>query len=78
MGRTLVGNIFKLIPGLGSLAGGAISGATASIVTTALAMSYISVLRVIAEHDVRNEKLSAMCIRKLMQSEFWARLRRGK
>ncbi|MDK6804371.1 GTPase [Aerococcus sp. UMB7834] len=78
LGRTLVGNIFKLIPGLGSLAGGAISGATASIVTTALAMSYISVLRVIAEHDVRNEKLSAKSIRKLMQSEFRARLRRGK
>lgn len=78
LGRTLVGNIFKLIPGLGSLAGGAISGATASIVTTALAMSYISVLRVIAEHDVRNEKLSAKSIRKLMQSEFRARLKRGK
>ncbi len=43
-GRTIVSNILKLIPGGGSVAGGAISAATAGTLTTILGESYIAVL----------------------------------
>ena len=44
VGRTVVVNIIKCIPGLGSLAGGAISAATATTITVALGEAYIAVL----------------------------------
>jgi uncharacterized protein (DUF697 family)/GTP-binding protein EngB required for normal cell division len=43
-GRAIVGGFFKLIPGLGSAVGGAISGATAATLTTTLGHSYVAVL----------------------------------
>lgn len=43
-GRAIVGGLVKLIPGVGALAGGAISGATAATLTTTLGESYIAVL----------------------------------
>jgi predicted GTPase len=39
IGRSIVSNAFKFIPGVGTIAGGIISGTTASIVTRALAHS---------------------------------------
>ncbi|MEG0267148.1 MAG: GTPase [Carnobacterium sp.] len=50
-GRYIVSNAIKLIPGVGTIVGGVISGATASIMTTALALSYIEVLTVIAKGE---------------------------
>ena len=43
-GRTIVVNLIKLIPGVGTVAGGAISAATASTLTIALGETYIAVL----------------------------------
>ncbi|MFR7836115.1 MAG: YcjF family protein, partial [Ezakiella sp.] len=39
LGRYIVSNVLKLIPGAGTIVGGLISGSTASILTTALAFS---------------------------------------
>ncbi len=44
IGRTIVSNILKFIPGIGSVAGGAISGATAAALTTTLGEVYIKTL----------------------------------
>lgn len=44
IGRTVVVNIMKFFPGIGTLAGGAISAATASAITIALGEAYIAVL----------------------------------
>ena len=43
-GRMLAANLLKLFPGAGSIAGGAISAATAAAVTTALGTIYIATL----------------------------------
>jgi uncharacterized protein (DUF697 family) len=43
-GRAIVGSLFKFIPGIGSAAGGAITGATAAALTTTLGQAYIRVL----------------------------------
>ena len=50
-GRTLVANLFKLFPGVGSAAGGAIAAATASALTTALGEAYIGTLSYLYEQN---------------------------
>jgi uncharacterized protein (DUF697 family) len=44
VGRTIVTNLLKLIPGAGSIAGGVIGAATAAAITTALGEAYIAAL----------------------------------
>lgn len=51
VGRAIVTNLLKMLPGVGTIAGGAISAATASTLTVALGQAYISVL---AEIFLRN------------------------
>ena len=43
-GRAIVGGLFKLIPGAGSIVGGIINAATAATVTTSFGETYIAVL----------------------------------
>jgi uncharacterized protein (DUF697 family) len=43
-GRAIVGGLLKLIPGVGSIVGGTISGATAVAITTAFGEAYIAAL----------------------------------
>jgi uncharacterized protein (DUF697 family)/predicted GTPase len=47
LGKTVVSGILKLIPGVGSVAGGAISAATAGVITTALGEAYIGVMELV-------------------------------
>lgn len=61
LGKTVVANIFKLLPGGGSLIGGVISGATAAALTAALGEAYIAILVQICKgditmHDLESEK----------------------
>lgn len=78
LGRSIVSNLLKFLPGVGSFFGGVISGGTASLLTSALAMSYITVLAIISEHEARGERLSSRSIARLMRRELKARLKRGK
>jgi uncharacterized protein (DUF697 family)/GTP-binding protein EngB required for normal cell division len=48
-GRAIVGGLLKLVPGVGSAAGGAISGATAATLTSTLGQSYVTVLSKLLE-----------------------------
>jgi len=65
-----VANAFKFIPGAGTIIGGIISGTTASIVTSALALSYIEVLSIIATKEKEGESLDLGLIERLMRSQF--------
>jgi uncharacterized protein (DUF697 family)/GTP-binding protein EngB required for normal cell division len=49
LGRVIVGSLFKLIPGIGSAAGGIITSATAATVTTTLGETYVKVLSKLLE-----------------------------
>jgi HEAT repeat protein/uncharacterized protein (DUF697 family)/GTPase SAR1 family protein len=49
-GRAIVGGLLKLIPGVGSVVGGAISGATAAAITTAFGEAYIASLVALFKH----------------------------
>lgn len=75
LGRYIVSNVIKLIPGAGTLAGGIISGGTASILTTALALSYIEVLAFIAKGEVKGEYPDLKNIGELMRKELQTRLK---
>lgn len=75
LGRYIVSNVIKLIPGAGTIAGGIISGGTASILTTALALSYIEVLAFIAKGEVKGEYPDLKNIGELMRKELKTRLK---
>lgn len=47
VGKTVVSNLLKFIPGIGSAAGGAISASTAGVITLALGKAYIEVCKAI-------------------------------
>lgn len=52
LGKTVVANLLKLIPGVGSIAGGAISGATAAALTAALGETYISIMLMVCRGEL--------------------------
>lgn len=58
LGKTIVSNLIKMIPGAGSLAGGAISAGTATLLTTALGEAYIGVMELVFKGELTVEDLS--------------------
>ncbi len=52
VGRTIVTNLIKFIPGAGSVVGGAISAATASTLTTAMGWAYCEALDYLIDNGV--------------------------
>ena len=57
LGKTVVANLVKLIPGVGTVAGGAISGATAGILTAALGEAYIGIMTLVFNGEMSIEDL---------------------
>ena len=57
LGKTIVSNLLKLIPGAGTIGGGAISGATAGLLTTALGETYILIMVAIAKGEMTAKDL---------------------
>ncbi len=76
-GRYIVSNVIKFIPGAGTVVGGLISGTTASIITTALSMSYIEVLAIIAAGEKDGKYPDLKNIEQLMKAKFQERLKKG-
>lgn len=69
-GKFLVSSAFKVIPGIGTITGGVISGATASVLTVTLAYSYIEVLKRIAMAEATGQDLKLVEIQKLMNQSL--------
>ena len=70
LGKTIVANILKLIPGIGTAAGGAISGTTAGILTAALGEAYIKVMEQVFKGELNSEDLYAEAGRNEMEKIF--------
>lgn len=70
LGRTVVSNLLKLIPGAGTVAGGLISGSTASIITTGLAFSYIEVMKAVAKNEYEGRITNNEEIAQMMKQEL--------
>lgn len=69
-GKTLVSNLLKFIPGVGTLAGGAISASVASIMTMALGLAYISVLKYILEEEIKGNEVTTEAIKERMKEAY--------
>ena len=59
LGKTIVANLLKLIPVAGTVAGGAISGSTAGLLTAALGEAYIKVMEKVYKGELTSEDLYA-------------------
>ncbi len=73
-GKTLFANILKFFPGVGTVAGGAISGSTAAVITGALGFSYIQILAKIAQASKRGETITNDKILETVQTTFKAKM----
>lgn len=58
LGKTVVSNLVKLIPGVGTIAGGAISAATAGVLTAALGEAYIGIMTLVFNGEMSIDDLS--------------------
>ena len=57
LGKTVVSNLVKLIPGVGTVAGGAISAAPAGILTAALGEAYIGIMTLVFNGEMSIDDL---------------------
>ena len=78
LGKTVVTNLVKLIPGIGTIAGGAISASTASVITAALGEAYIQILSLVFKGEMSLEELSSKKGKEMMSSFFMDELKKGK
>ena len=69
-GRSIVGNILKAIPGAGTVVGGAVSGATAGLITTALGESYIKIMELFYLGELKKEDIYGNKGKRLMSDIF--------
>lgn len=78
LGRTIVANLVKLIPGAGTAAGGMISGATAGLLTTALGEAYIQLMTAVYKGELKAGELTSDAGRLKMKELFKERLKANK
>lgn len=57
LGKTIVSNLLKLIPGVGTVTGGMISGTTAGLLTTALGEAYLLLMERVYKGEFNKEDL---------------------
>ncbi len=57
LGKTVVTNIIKFIPGAGTVVGGAISAGTAGVITAALGEAYIGIMELVFKGDMSIDDL---------------------
>ena len=78
LGKTVVSNILKLIPGAGSVLGGAISAGTAGVITAALGEAYIGVMELVFKGDMSLDDLSTSKGREAMKKLFRRKLKESE
>lgn len=78
LGRTVVSNILKLVPGVGSVAGGAISAGTAAIITTALGEAYIGLMMAMYKGEISKDFITTSAGKKYISDMFAFNLKNAK
>ena len=58
LGKTIVTNLIKFIPGAGTVLGGAISAGTAGVITVALGEAYIQIMELVFKGEMSIDDLS--------------------
>lgn len=70
LGKTVFANLLKLIPGGGSVAGGAISAGTAGVITAALGEAYIGVMELVFKGEMNLEDIGTKEGKKILSNMF--------
>lgn len=70
LGKTIVTNLLKFIPGAGTIAGGAISAGTAGVITSALGEAYIGIMELVFKGEMSIDEISTKKGKKAMSSLF--------
>lgn len=78
LGKTVVSNLLKLIPGVGTVAGGAISGATAGLLTAALGESYVRIMELVYTGEMKSEDLYSKSGKKKITAIFKSELKQKR
>ena len=78
IGKTVASNLMKLIPGAGSVAGGAISAGTAGVITLALGKAYIEVCKAIKMGKLDQNALTRKECREMLKKAFKEQMKKSK
>ena len=78
IGKTVVSNLLKFIPGVGTVAGGAISAGTAGVITLALGKAYIEVCQAIKMGKLNQGDLTKEAGLKLLKESFKEQMKNSK
>lgn len=78
VGKTIATNLFKLVPGAGSLVGGAISAGTAGVVTLAMGKAFIEVCKGIKMGALSEYDLTSSRGKSFFKEQFKEQLRKAK
>lgn len=70
VGKTLATNLLKLIPGIGTVAGGAISAGTAGVVTLAMGKAFIEVCKMVKLGKLSEKDITSSKGTSIMKEEF--------
>lgn len=77
-GKTIVSNLIKLIPGAGTIVGGAISGTTAGLLTTALGEAYILLMEAVYKGELKTFEINTEAGKEKMKDLFKSRIKANK
>lgn len=78
LGKTVATNLIKLIPGAGTIAGGAVSAGTAGAITLALGKAYIQVCKAIRMGELNQSDLAKKAGIERLKKEFKNQLAKKK
>lgn len=78
IGKTIVANALKLLPGVGSVAGGTISAATAGLITLALGKAYIQVCKAIKMGKLNQDELTKKAGVDALKEAFKEQIKKNK
>lgn len=78
LGKTVVTNLLKFIPGAGTVVGGVISAGTAGVITAALGEAYIGIMELVFKGDISIDDLGSKKGKETMSTLFKAQLKLQK
>ena len=78
LGKTVASNLLKIIPGVGTVVGGAISAVTAATITGALGYAYIAVMEMAFKGELDLNDLSTPKGEEIIAEKFKEELKRKK
>ncbi len=78
VGKTLATNLIKLVPGAGSVVGGAISAGTAGVVTLAMGKAFIEVCKAVKLGKLSKSDITSSKGTSMMKEQFKLQLKKNK